>query len=115
MFYSYIITISLLNNWLRMKNLLASTRSRYIFTLSVIALIFGVLSKELIRYPGVCLPMNKQEITYFFWIWMNNLFVSCIVIEILIAIGGIYFVNQSKKKKTKQPALSKKKIKNLKF
>tara|TARA_B100000575_G_C22486653_1_gene321372 strand:- start:249 stop:407 length:159 start_codon:yes stop_codon:yes gene_type:complete len=49
-----------------MKNLLASTRSKYLFTLGVLALGIGVISKKVISYPIECSPMDKQEITFLF-------------------------------------------------
>ena len=46
---------------------------------------------------------------------MNTLIVVGILIEIGIALGGIYLFKQLKKRQTRQTALSKKIIKNLKF
>ena len=46
---------------------------------------------------------------------MNTLIVAGIFFEIVIVIGGIYIMKQLQKKQTRQPALSKKLIKNLKF
>jgi len=46
---------------------------------------------------------------------MNNLVVGSIISEIVILIGGIYLFKQIQKRKTKQPALPKQIIKNLKF
>ena len=46
---------------------------------------------------------------------MNTLIIAGIVFEIGIVIGGIYIMQQLQKKKTIQPALSKKIIRNLKF
>ena len=46
---------------------------------------------------------------------MNTTIVAGILIEIGIVIGGIYIMKQLQKKQTRQPALSKKLIKNLKF
>ena len=46
---------------------------------------------------------------------MNALIVAGILVEIGIVIGGIYIMKQLQKKKTRQPELSKKIIKNLKF
>ena len=46
---------------------------------------------------------------------MNTLIVVGILIEIGIALGGIYLIKQLKKSQTRQTALSKKIIKNLKF
>ena len=47
-----------------MKNLLGSTRSKYLFALGVLAIGIGVASKKVISYPTECSPTN-QEITYF--------------------------------------------------
>ena len=38
-----------------------------------------------------------------------------VLVEIGIALGGIYLIKQIKKRQTRQPTLSKKIIKNLKF
>ena len=46
---------------------------------------------------------------------MNTLFVAGILLEIGIVIGGFYIMKELQKKQTRQPALSKKIIKNLKF
>ena len=46
---------------------------------------------------------------------MNTLFISGILIEIGIAIGGIYLIKKLQKRQTRQPALSRKIIRNLKF
>ena len=46
---------------------------------------------------------------------MNTLIVGGILIEVGIAIGGIYLIKQLQKKKTRQPAISRKIIRNLKF
>ena len=48
-----------------MKNLLESTRSKYLFALGVLAIGIGVASKKVIRYPAECGPTN-QEVTYQF-------------------------------------------------
>ena len=48
-----------------MKNLLVSTRSKYLFALGVLAISIGVISKKVISYPTECSPTN-QEITYLF-------------------------------------------------
>ena len=48
-----------------MKNLLANTRSKYLFALGVLAIGIGVVSKKVISYPTECSPINK-EITYKF-------------------------------------------------
>ena len=45
---------------------------------------------------------------------MNTIIVG-ILVETGIIIGGIYLMKQFKKKQTKQPALSQKVIRNLKF
>ena len=49
-----------------MKNLLASTRSKYLFVLGVLAIVIGVISKKVISYPVDCSPINNQEITLLF-------------------------------------------------
>ena len=46
---------------------------------------------------------------------MNTILVAGILVEVGIVIGGIYIIKQLQKKQTRQPALSKKIIKNLKF
>ena len=46
---------------------------------------------------------------------MNTIIVTGILVEIGIVIGGIYIMKQIYKKQTRQPALSKKFIRNLKF
>ena len=46
---------------------------------------------------------------------MNTIIVAGILVEIVILIGGIYIIKQLQKKQTRQPALSKKIIRNLKF
>jgi len=46
---------------------------------------------------------------------MNTIIVAGILVEIGIVIGGIYFMKYLQKKQTRQPALSKKIIRNLKF
>ena len=46
---------------------------------------------------------------------MKTIIVAGILVEIGIIIGGIYIKKQLQKKKTRQPALSKKLIRNLKF
>ena len=46
---------------------------------------------------------------------MNIIIFAQIFVEIGIVIGGIYIMKQLQKKKTRQPALSKKIIRNLKF
>ena len=48
-----------------MKNLLASTRSKYLFALGVLAIGIGVASKKVIIYPKDCFSNNK-EITYLY-------------------------------------------------
>ena len=49
-----------------MKNLLTTSRSKYLFVLGLLAIIIGVISKKVISYPTECLPMNNQEITLIF-------------------------------------------------
>ncbi len=46
---------------------------------------------------------------------MNTIIVSGVLVEIGIVIGGIYIMKQLQKKETRQPALSRKIIRNLKF
>ena len=46
---------------------------------------------------------------------MNTIIIAVILVDIGIVIGGIYIMKQLQKKQTKQPALSKKIIRNLKF
>tara|TARA_B100000963_G_scaffold265345_1_gene233551 strand:+ start:69 stop:209 length:141 start_codon:yes stop_codon:yes gene_type:complete len=46
---------------------------------------------------------------------MNTNIVTGILVEMGIVIGGIYIIKQLKKKQKRQPALSKKIIRNLKF
>ena len=46
---------------------------------------------------------------------MNTIILSGILFEIGIVIGGIYIMKRLQKNQTRQPALSKKIIRNLKF
>tara|TARA_Y100001978_G_scaffold174257_1_gene165706 strand:- start:286 stop:426 length:141 start_codon:yes stop_codon:yes gene_type:complete len=46
---------------------------------------------------------------------MNSRIIVEILLEIGIIIGGIYIMKQLQKKQTRQPALSKKIIRNLKL
>ena len=46
---------------------------------------------------------------------MNKIIVAGILVEIAIVIGGFYIMKELQKKQTRQPALSKKIIRNLKF
>tara|TARA_B100000900_G_C19960798_1_gene465609 strand:- start:60 stop:200 length:141 start_codon:yes stop_codon:yes gene_type:complete len=46
---------------------------------------------------------------------MNTLIVGGILVEVGIALGGIYLIKQFQKKQTRQPSLSKKLIRDLKF
>ena len=46
---------------------------------------------------------------------MSTLIVAGIIVEVGIFIGGIYIIRHLKKKQRRQPALSKKIIRNLKF
>ena len=46
---------------------------------------------------------------------MKTIIFSGILVEISIVIAGIYIIKQLQKKQTRQPALSKKIIRNLKF
>ena len=47
--------------------------------------------------------------------FMNTIIVAGILVEIGIFIGGIYIMKQLQKKQKRQPALSRKIIRNLKF
>ena len=47
--------------------------------------------------------------------FMNILIMAGILVEVGIVIGGIFLIKQLQKKQTRQPALSKKIIRNLKF
>ena len=47
--------------------------------------------------------------------FMNTIIVAGILVEIGIVIGGIYIMKQLQKKQKRQPALSRKIIRNLKF
>ena len=49
-----------------MKNPLASTRSKYLFILGLLAIGIGVISKKVISYPTECSPINNQELTFLF-------------------------------------------------
>tara|TARA_B100000212_G_scaffold323214_1_gene283112 strand:+ start:1363 stop:1518 length:156 start_codon:yes stop_codon:yes gene_type:complete len=49
-----------------MKNPLASTRSKYLFILGLLAIGIGVISKKIISYPAECSPINNQELTFLF-------------------------------------------------
>ena len=49
-----------------MKNLLASSRLKYLFLLGILATSIGVISSKVISYPTECSPMNNQEITSLF-------------------------------------------------
>ncbi len=46
---------------------------------------------------------------------MNTIIVAGILVEIVIFIGGIYIMRQLQKKQKRQPSLSRKIIRNLKF
>tara|TARA_Y100001933_G_scaffold223164_1_gene234528 strand:+ start:724 stop:864 length:141 start_codon:yes stop_codon:yes gene_type:complete len=46
---------------------------------------------------------------------MKTLIVGGILAELVIALGGIYLIKQFQKRQTRQPALSRKIIRNLKF
>ena len=46
---------------------------------------------------------------------MNTIIITGILVDIGILFGGIYIMKQLQKKQTRQPALSKKIIRNLKF
>ena len=49
-----------------MKNRLASTRSKYLLILGILAIGIGVISKKVISYPTECSPINNQEITFLY-------------------------------------------------
>ena len=53
---------------------------------------------------------NYEKISF-----MNTIIVAGILVEIGIVIGGIYIMKQLQKKQKRQPALSRKIIRNLKF
>ncbi len=46
---------------------------------------------------------------------MNTNIIYGILVEVGIAIGGIYLIKKLQNRQTRQPALSRKIIKNLKF
>ena len=46
---------------------------------------------------------------------MNTFIFAGILVEVGIVIGGIHLIKQLKKKQTRQPPLSEKIIRNLKF
>ncbi len=46
---------------------------------------------------------------------MKTLMITGILVELGILIGGIFLIKQLQQKKIRQPALSKKIIRNLKF
>ena len=46
---------------------------------------------------------------------MNTIIVTGILAEIVVVIGGIYIMKRLQKNQTRQPALSTKIIRNLKF
>ena len=46
---------------------------------------------------------------------MNTIIIAGILVEIGLVIGGIYIMKRLQKKQTRQPALSTKIIRNLKF
>ena len=48
-----------------MKNLLESTRSKYLFILGILAIGIGIASKKVISYPTECSPINNQELAFF--------------------------------------------------
>ena len=48
-------------------------------------------------------------------LFMHPLIVGEILAEVGIALGGIYIIKQFQKRQTRQPALPKKIIRNLKF
>ena len=56
--------------------------------------------------------INKKVENYLF---MNYYIVFGILVEVGIAIAGIYLIKKLKKRQTRQPPLSRSTIKNLKF
>jgi len=48
-------------------------------------------------------------------ILMNTIIVAGILVDMGIVIGGVYIMKQLQKKQRRQPALSRKIIRNLKF
>ena len=46
---------------------------------------------------------------------MNTVIVGGILVELVIVMGGIYLIKQLHKRNTRQPPLSRKIIRNLKF
>ncbi len=70
---------------------------------------------------SLCLQRNNLKKFYIIlvkninFISMNTFIVVGILVEVGIAIGGIYFIKQLQKRQTKQPSLSRKIIRNLKF
>ena len=50
-----------------------------------------------------------------FFSFMNTFIAGGILLELGIAAGGVYLIRKLQKKKERQPGLSKKTIKNLKF
>ena len=67
-------------------------------------------SKKIIS-NSICIILIRMKRLIF----MNTIIVAGILVEIGIVIGGIYIMKQLQKKQTRQPALSKKIIRNLKF
>ena len=55
--------------------------------------------------------INKNEKINF----MNTIIIAGILVEIGLVIGGIYIMKRLQKNQTRQPALSTKIIRNLKF
>ena len=47
-----------------MKQLLASSRSKYLFSLILLAIFIGVISRKVTTYPIECVPINNKEMTY---------------------------------------------------
>jgi len=49
-----------------MKQLFKKSRSKYLFTLVLIAISIGLISKKVITYPTECRPIKNMEMTYLF-------------------------------------------------
>ena len=47
-----------------MKQLLASSRSKYLFALILLAISIGIITKKVNTYPIECVPINNQQMTY---------------------------------------------------
>ena len=58
-----------------MKQLLTNSRSKYLFTLGLIAILIGLTSKKVITYPTECAPINNREMTYLIKLWKIKLII----------------------------------------